>query len=119
MLRCNYDPRYLDPKLLIFYRDILSFFVQIKRQLKQKDEQDIFLFNNKEILIDGKTFFLMEWFAKGMISIKHFLQENGQVLTYGEFQRKYSCKTNFLNFYQVLSAIPKYLLFKVRNLDKI
>ena len=61
----------------------------------------------------------MEWFAKGMISIKHFLQENGQVLTYEEFQRKYSCKTNFLNFYQVLSAIPKYLLFKARNLDKI
>ena len=29
------------------------------------------------------------------------------------------CKTNFLNFYQVLSAIPKYLLFKARNLDEI
>ena len=65
LLRCNYDPRYLDPKLPIF------------------------------------------------------LQENGQFLTYEEFQRKCSCKTNFLNFYQVLSAIPKYLLFKARNLDDI
>ena len=54
-----------------------------------------------------------------MISIKDLLQENGQFLTYEEFQRKYSCKTNFLNFYQVLSAIPKYLLFKARNLDDI
>ena len=103
---------------LFFYRDIMSFFVQIKRQLKLKDEQDIFFFNNKEISIDGKTFFIMEWFAKGMISMKDLLQENGQFLTYEEFQRKYSCKTNFLNFYQVLSAIPKYLLFKARNLDK-
>ena len=27
-------------------------------------------------------------------------------LTYEEFQRKYRFKTNFLNFYQVLSIIP-------------
>ena len=80
MLRCNYDPRYLDPKLLILYRDILSFFVQIERQLKQKDEQGIILFNYKEILIDKKSFFIREWFAKGMISIKGLLRENGQVL---------------------------------------
>ena len=63
-----YDPRYLHPKLPIFYRDILSFFIQIKCQLKQKDEQDIILLNNKEILIDGKPFFIREWFAKGIIN---------------------------------------------------
>ena len=40
-------------------------------------------------------------------------------LTYEEFQRKYRFKTNFLNFYQVLSIIPYYLLFKARNLDDI
>ena len=77
------------------------------------------MFNNKEILIDGKPFFIREWFAKGIISIKDLLQENGQFLTYEEFQRKNSCKTNFLNFYEGLSAIPKYLLFKARNLDEI
>ena len=48
LLRCNYDPRYLDPKLPIFYRDILSFFVQVKSRLKQEDEQEIILFNNKK-----------------------------------------------------------------------
>ena len=119
MLRCNYDPRYLDPKLPIFYRDIHSFFVQIKSRLKQEDEQEIILFNNKEILIDGKPFFIREWFSKGIISIKDLLHDYGQFLTYEEFQRKYSCKTNFLNFYQVVSAIPHYLLSKARNLDEI
>ena len=34
----------VDPRLPIFYRDILSFLVQIKRQLKQEDEQDIIFF---------------------------------------------------------------------------
>ena len=81
---------------------------------------EIFLFKKKWILIDGKPFFIGEWFAKGILSIKDLQQEIGQFLiTYEEFQRKYSCKTNFLNFYQVLSAIPQYLLFKARNLDDI
>ena len=52
-------------------------------------------------------------------AIKDLLHDNGQFLTYEEFQRKYSCKTNFLNFYQVVSAIPYYLLSKARNLDDI
>ena len=82
MVRCNYDPRYLDRKLPIFYGDVMSLFVQIKRQLTQKDEQDIILLNNKEILIDGKPFFIREWFAKGIISIKDILQENGNMISH-------------------------------------
>ena len=60
----------------------MSLFVQIKRQLTQKDEQDIILLNNKEILIDGKPFFIREWFAKGIISIKDILQENGNMISH-------------------------------------
>ena len=66
-----------------------------------------------------KPFFIREWFSKGNISIKDLLHDNGQFLTYEEFQRKYSFKTNFLNFYQVVGAIPHYLLSKARNLDDI
>ena len=51
--------------------------------------------------------------------MKDLLHDNGQFLTYEEFLRKYSCKTNFLNFYQVVSAIPHHLLSKARNLDDI
>ena len=64
------------------------------------------LFNNKEILMDERPFFIREWFAKGIISIKDLLQENGQFLTYEEVTRKYSCKTNFLNFYHMSPDTP-------------
>ena len=47
----------------MFYRDILSFFVQIKSQLKQ-DEQETILFNNKEILIDGNLSLLANGLQK-------------------------------------------------------
>ena len=42
---------------------------------------EIFLFKKKEILIDGKPFFIGEWFATGILSIKDLQQETGQFLT--------------------------------------
>ena len=74
MLRCNYDPRYLDPKLPIFHRDILSFFVQIKRQLQQKDEQDIILFNNKVNFNIWKTFLY-----KGMVWKRNYFNKGSPI----------------------------------------
>jgi len=67
------------------------------------------LFNNKDILVDGKPIFLSEWFRKGILSIDDLLNENGNALTFQEFRDKYSCESNFLQYYQVVSAIPKHL----------
>ena len=33
------------------------------------------MFNNKEILIYAKPFFIKEWFAKGIVLIKDLLQD--------------------------------------------
>ena len=40
-------------------------------------------------------------------------------MTYQEFTNKYSCKTNFLQYYQVISAIPKHLLAKAKSTKPI
>ena len=118
MLRCNYDVKYLDPKLPAFYKDILSFFSKFKSQYNYEQGQEIILFNNKAILIDGKPFFFREWFSKGIICINDLLNENGKFLSFQEFQSKYDFRTNFLNFYQVINAIPKALVIKARTQDK-
>ena len=55
-------------------------------------------------------FFFSKWFKKGIISIKDLLTESGNFLTFQEFSLKYSCQTNFLQYYQVISAVPKHLL---------
>ena len=48
--------------------------------------------------------------------IRDLLSEDGGFLSYGIFRNKYSLnKTNFLQFYQVISAIPNYLLSKART----
>ena len=74
-----------------------------------------FDYNSREIVIDGKPFFIQEWFSKGIILIRDLLDEQGQLLSYQAFKTKYKCKTNFLNYSQVRSAIPDSLLAKTKN----
>ena len=73
------------------------------------------LFNNKEILVGGKPIFISEWFNSNILFIQDLLNSNGQFMTYQEFTNKFPCKTNFLQFYQVVSAIPKHLVTKAKN----
>ena len=37
-------------------------------------------------------------------------------MSYQEFKNKSACKTNFFQFYQVISAIPKHLVTKAKNI---
>ena len=69
--------------------------------------------------MDGKSFFLSEWFRKGILSIDELLNETGNVLTFQEFRDKYSCESNFLQYYQVVSAIPKRLWSLAKCSDTI
>ena len=116
LLRCNYDMKYFND-LPVFYKKILQFFNDLRILHVYDQQQDIILFNNKEILVDGKPIFFSEWFKKGIISIKDLRNENGKFLTFDEFSLKYSCKTNFLQYYQVISAIPKRLSIIAKQSD--
>ena len=93
---------------------MLSFFDELKT-LYNYDQGQMVLFNNREILINGKPFLTKEWFSKGIIAISDLLDEQGQLLSCQAFKTKYKYKTNFLNYYQVTSAIPVSLLSRSRN----
>ena len=59
LLRCNYDFKFLEKSgIPIFYRKILANFLEIRNLYQQDNGQDLILFNNKDILIDGNSFFL-------------------------------------------------------------
>ena len=108
LLRCNYDTNYFND-LPLFHKKILEFFNELKTLYSYDQKQELILFNNKDILVDRKPIFLSEWFRKGILSINDLLNESGNVLTFHEFHDKYSCESNFLQYYQVVSAIPKHL----------
>ena len=80
--------------------------------------QDLVLFNNKDIFIDNKTFFYKSWFKKGIFQVHDLLMERGTLFSHGEFTKMYNLNCNFLQYLQVVSAIPKRLLEKEKkNLD--
>ena len=45
-------------------------FLEIRNLYQHDNGQDLILFNNKDILIDGNSFFLQNWKEKGAILIK-------------------------------------------------
>ena len=109
LLRCKYDTNYFND-LPLFCKKILEFFNELKTLYSYDQKQELILFNNKEILVDGKPIFFSEWFRKGILSINDLLNESGNVLTFQEFRDKYSCESNFLQYYQVVSMVSSQML---------
>ena len=114
LLRCNYCTKYIDD-LPSFYKDILVLNNELKTLYNYDRGQDMILFNNKEILVGGKPLFIRESFNNNILFIQDLLNNNGQFMSFQEFKNKSTCKTNFLQFYQVISAIPKHLVTKAKN----
>ena len=111
LLRCKYDTNYLND-LPIFYKKILDFFNKLKILHTYDQKQELILFNNKDILVDGKSIFLSEWFKKGALTVN-------DLLNFLEFLEKNSCESNFLQYYQVVSIIQRRLLSVAKGSDTI
>lgn len=117
LLRCNYDRKCLDQGAIpSFYKEILVYFAELKKIHCYDVGQDLILFNNSKIKIEGNTVFYKDWMNKGVFAIHDLLHETtGKFLSYQEFTKKYKVNCNFLTYFQVLSAIPKDLLEKARH----
>ena len=57
-------------------------FLEIRNLYQHDNGHDLILFNNKDILIDGNSFFLQKWKEKGIILIQDILDNDGKFLTY-------------------------------------
>ena len=60
------------------FTETLIAFNEIKTLYSYDQGNDLILFNNKDILVDGKPIFLKEWFNKGIYTIQELLNVNGQ-----------------------------------------
>ena len=118
LLRCNCDTNFFN-ELPLIYKKMLELCYELKTLFSYDQKQEITLFDNQDILVDGKPIFLSEWFTKGILSINELLNETGNVLTFQEFRDKYSCESNFLQYYQVVRAIPKRLWSLAKCSDTI
>lgn len=68
------------------------------------------LFNNQDILIEGKPILFLMSGSQNVLSVKNLLHGLGRYLTFQELLPKYNCNLSFLEYYQVSSAIPNFFL---------
>ena len=68
------------------------------------------------ILSTKKPAFRKIWLDNNVITVKDLLKDDGTIMTYNDFVKKYkNIKSNFLQFYQMISAIPKRLFIQGKN----
>ena len=64
---------------------------------------------NSLIRIDNKPFFYKSWFPAGVKDVKDLLDDsNYNFLSYTAFITKYNIKTNYLEYYKVVSALKHF-----------
>ena len=115
LLRCNYDKNFLEQiDLPQFYKLILPYFLEIKESFLNQSGQELILFNNKDILINGRTILYRNWFDRGIYLALDLLKSDGKFLSYSEFVQKYDLRCNFLIYFQVVSAVPRHLVERAR-----
>ena len=75
------------------------------KEIIRADDANLILWNNKNVLLDGKSIFWKTWVEKGIMFIHDFINPDGTWMTYHEFNQKYEVRTNFLRYLGILSII--------------
>jgi len=97
----------------LFLKDILTAWQKIKNQhnCSQKNIPICkhVIWNNKDIKINNKSIFLVNWFDNGIKTIGHLYNyQKNTYYTFSEMQYLYNINPQeFLNYFSLLSAIPK------------
>ena len=64
----------------------------------KNDVENEVIWNNRIITIAGKSVFFRPWYEAGVKYIKDLMSEDGNLLTFNEFQCKFGIKTHFLQY---------------------
>ena len=109
LLNCNYSVEKLDRKIPLFYRELLDYFQQLRRNYEDPLKREFILWNNRDINIENKSVYWKAWRDKNIIFIQDLLNDQGNNLSPQELNDKYNIKANFLQYYQIISATPAHL----------
>ncbi|CAH3114491.1 unnamed protein product [Porites lobata] len=106
LLNCNYSVEKLNKKIPLFYRELLEFFQELRSNCEDPLQREFILWNNKDINVENKSVFWKSWRHKNVLFVQDLLNNQGNYLSPQEFSNKYNIKVNFLQYYQIITAIP-------------
>ena len=107
---CDYDVKFLGlNNIPAFYTDVLNAWAEVREQTSDNEicVRNIILWNNKHILIDGKSVYWKEWHDAGILRIKDLLDESNRFIIPNKFLIKTGLKVPFIKpLFGLISAIP-------------
>ena len=92
-----------------FYHTLLAY-LQDLNSITTADVDNVpdkIIWNNQNIVINGKSIFYSSWFKRGIINIRSMMTENNQFLSLPELEQKFNFKIPFTLYYGLVAAIPK------------
>ena len=110
LIKCQYVIKMLAfDNLPEFYHTLLAY-LQDVNSITTADVDNVpdkIIWNNQDIVINGKSIFYSSWFKKGIINICSMMTENNQFLPLPELRQKFNLEIPFTLYYGLVSAIPK------------
>ena len=76
---------------------------------------EFMLGNNEAITIENHSLYWKSWVELGIYFIQDILNSNGNFLMLDEFQTKFQIKINFLQYFQLIAAVPSDLKKKAET----
>ena len=108
MTYCNYDVNSLQiNNLPVFYREVLKQWQCSKHAFRNDTppHKEI-IWNNRNIMIEGKPLFYKCWFENNIIHVEDLLDNNGNFLSFNHFSKQYQLKTPVTLYFGLISSIP-------------
>ena len=117
--QCQYDIKFFDLRNLPdFYRTILNYWQNFKLLTdNDKAAQNQIIWNNSNILVDGKPILYNSWLTNGIMYIKDLLAEDKNFLSLAGLKAKFNLNVPFTTYYGVLNAIPANWKKSIQNTD--
>ena len=117
--QCQYDMKFSDlQNLPNFYRTILNYWQNFKLLTENdKAAQNQIIWNNSNILVDGKPILYNSWLINGVMYIKDLLAEDKNFLSLADLKAKFNLNVPFTTYYGVLNAIPANWKKIIQNTD--
>lgn len=113
LLTCDFEITKLPIKISAFHQQVL---LQWKMIFKHNFiPHTILLWNNRVILSRRKSIFMEAWFEKGIWSIVHLMDDQGNILELKEFNNRYNIECSIEVYKKVPHNIPGAFIQIVKN----
>ena len=105
-LECNYDVKQIYDVMPIFYYELLSWWAELRETVDPDRGHEYILWNNKKILIEGKTVFYRHYFDNGVIFTKDLLFDMTNTDSFRAMKEQDLTNSNFLVWTGLRQSVP-------------